>query len=62
VSLLASFDGFLLTLAEEKGARIVRERVTEAVMIEGKPRVTTKSGHSEEYDLLVGHWESIPPT
>jgi len=23
-------------------------------MIEGKPRVTTKSGHSEEYDLLVG--------
>ena len=54
VSLLASFDGFLLTLAEEKGARIVRERVTEAVMIEGKPRVTTKSGRSEEYDLLVG--------
>jgi flavin-dependent dehydrogenase len=54
VSLLASFDGFLLTLAEEKGARIVRERVTEAVMIEGKPRVTTKSGLSEEYDLLVG--------
>lgn len=54
VSLLASFDGFLLTLAEEKGARIVRERVTEAVMIEGRPRVTTKSGLSDEYDLLVG--------
>ncbi|MGZ5464328.1 MAG: hypothetical protein ACXWLY_15465, partial [Thermoanaerobaculia bacterium] len=41
LSLSASFDGFLLTLAEEKGARIVRERVTEAAMIEGKPRVTT---------------------
>ena len=54
LSLLASFDGFLLTLAEGKGARIVRERVTEAAMIEGKPRVTTKSGLSEEYDLLVG--------
>lgn len=54
LSLSASFDGFLLTLAEGKGARIVRERVTEAVMIEGKPRVTTKSGLSEEYDLLVG--------
>lgn len=54
LSLLASFDGFLLTLAEGKGARIVRERVTEAVMIDGKPRVTTKSGRSEEYDLLVG--------
>ena len=54
LSLSASFDGFLLTLAEGKGARIVRERVTEAVMIEGRPRVTTKSGRSEEYDLLAG--------
>ena len=54
LSLLASFDGFILTLAEGKGARIVRERVTEAAMIEGRPRVSTKSGLSEEYDLLVG--------
>ncbi|HQT97240.1 MAG TPA: hypothetical protein PK416_05085 [Thermodesulfobacteriota bacterium] len=54
LSLLASFDGFLLELAEGKGARIVRERVTAAAMIEGRPRVTTKSGRSEEYDLLVG--------
>src|SRR5512145_1571581 len=38
-SLLASFDGYLLTLAEGKGARIVRERVTEAAMVGGKPRV-----------------------
>jgi len=54
LSLSASFDDFLLTLAKEKGVRIVRERVTETVMIDGKPRVTTKSGHTEEYDLLVG--------
>jgi flavin-dependent dehydrogenase len=54
LSLSTSFDGFLLTLAEGKGARIIRERVTETVMIDGKPRVTTKSGHPEEYDLLVG--------
>ncbi len=53
-SLLASFDGFLLGLAEEKGARIVRERVTDAGMVDGKPRVTTISGPSEAYDLLVG--------
>lgn len=53
-SLLASFDGFLLRLAEEKGARVVRERVTEAAMIGGIPRVTTKAGHSKDYDLLVG--------
>jgi len=54
LELPASFDGFLLALAEGKGARIVRERVTEVVMIEGNPRVTTTSGRSEEYDLLVG--------
>ena len=54
LSLAASFDGFLLTLAEGKGARILRERVTEAVMIEGRPLVTTKSGRTEEYDLLAG--------
>jgi flavin-dependent dehydrogenase len=54
LNLLASFDGFLLTLAEGKGARVVRERVAEAILFEGKPRVTTKSGLSEEYDLLVG--------
>jgi flavin-dependent dehydrogenase len=53
-SLSASFDGFLLTLAEGRGARIVRERVTAAAMVEGRPRVTTKSGVSEGYDLLVG--------
>jgi len=53
LSLSTSFDGFLLTLAEGKGAKIVRERVTEAVMLKGMPRITTKSGDSEEYDLLA---------
>jgi flavin-dependent dehydrogenase len=53
-SLLASFDGFLLATAEGKGARVVRERVTGTAMVGGKPRVTTKSGLVEEYDLLVG--------
>jgi flavin-dependent dehydrogenase len=53
-SLLASFDGFLLRLAEKQGARIVRERATEAAMIDGIPRVTTQAGRSEDYDLLVG--------
>ena len=52
-SLLASFDGFLLTLAEGKGARIIRERVTEVAMVEGRPYVTAKSGLSDHYDLLV---------
>ena len=53
-SLLASFDGYLLQIAEEKGARIVRERVTGVDIDKEKPRVTTKTGSSETYDLLVG--------
>ncbi len=54
VGLSASFDGHLLALAEAKGARIVRDRVTGVAMTGGRPRITTKSGLSEEYDLLVG--------
>jgi flavin-dependent dehydrogenase len=54
LSVSASLDGYLLTMAEEKGARIIQERMIEAAMVDGKPRVTTKSGQSESYDLLVG--------
>lgn len=54
LSLSASFDGYLLTMVEEKGARIVRERVTEVSMIEDRPRVITNTGFSGDYDLVVG--------
>lgn len=54
LSVAASFDGHLLAMAQGKGARIVRDRVTEIAMIEGRPQVTSKSGISETYDLLVG--------
>ncbi len=47
------FDGHLLGLAVAKGAARIRERVEKITWEEGKPRLTTKSGQSGPYDLLV---------
>jgi len=49
-----SFDAHLLDLAKERGARVHRERVEGIGRDGGKPRVTTKTGTSSGYDLLVG--------
>ena len=49
-----SFDGYLLELAVNKGANLVKERVTDIVLEGGKPRIVTKDGQSEPYDLVVG--------
>lgn len=49
-----SFDGHLLDMAARRGARVVRERVEEVTWDAGRPRVRTKSGTSDPYDLLVG--------
>ena len=47
------FDAFLLSLATEKGASLIKERVQE-VTYDGKiPRIKTKEGTTAEYDLLV---------
>ena len=48
-----SFDGFLLSLAKEKGANHLQERISEIVWDDGRPRVKTKSGSEATYDLLV---------
>lgn len=49
-----SFDGYLLKLAQEKGAKLVEERVAEVSLGEdGKPLVRTKGGESHTYDLLT---------
>lgn len=49
-----SFDGYLLNLAQEKGARIVSDRVVEiSIGDNGKPQIKTKRGHSQDYDLLT---------
>jgi flavin-dependent dehydrogenase len=49
----ASFDGYLLDLAEEKGARLVRARVEDIGWMEGRPRLKAKGREPAVYDLLV---------
>jgi flavin-dependent dehydrogenase len=49
----ASFDGHLLGLAAGRGASVVPERVESVVWREGRPRVVTRHGQSEPYDLVA---------
>lgn len=49
-----SFDGYLLKLAQEKGAHLMSDRVVEiSLQNDGKPLIKTKQGHSHRYDLLT---------
>lgn len=48
-----SFDGFLLELACEKGARLIRERVDSLSLEEGSPQLRTRTGSTHTYDLVV---------
>lgn len=52
--LVRSFDGFLLELAGQKGARIIQERVIQTGWHGDRPQVVTKEGRVATYDLLVG--------
>ena len=47
------FDGYLLGMAVAKGATVIRERVESIAWQDGRPRLTTKSGQSQPYDLLA---------
>ena len=49
-----SFDGYLLQLAVAKGAKVLRNRVTNIGWNDGRPEVQLKDGQSRRYDLLVG--------
>jgi flavin-dependent dehydrogenase len=49
-----SFDDYLLRLAAENGARIVRDRVTDLTWQDGKPCVHLKDKEPMACDLLVG--------
>ncbi len=49
-----SFDAHLLELAKGRGAQVRQERVEGIDRNGGKPRITTKTGTSSGYDLLVG--------
>jgi len=46
-------DGFLLKLAEDRGARVVPGRVEEVAWTDGRPLVRTRGGSFVPYDLLV---------
>ncbi|MBI5086299.1 MAG: cyclic nucleotide-binding domain-containing protein [Acidobacteria bacterium] len=48
-----SFDAHLLKLAVDQGAKLVPERVEDLAWEDGRPRVVTKKGSSEAYDLAV---------
>jgi len=47
------FDGHLQRLAAGKGANVIPERVDSVTWEDGKPRLSTKQGLSNPYDLLV---------
>jgi flavin-dependent dehydrogenase len=49
-----SFDGYLLKLAQEKGAHLLGDRVVEISLGDnGMPLIKTKQGQSQTYDLLT---------
>ncbi|MGW8250153.1 MAG: NAD(P)/FAD-dependent oxidoreductase, partial [Anaerolineales bacterium] len=48
-----SFDGYLLSLALEKGAQIIPERVNCVDWIDGKPQVRVRGSEPADYDLLA---------
>ncbi len=50
---LQGFDGFLLSVAEQKGAHTLRLRVTGVYQVGGRYRLETRGGTSAGYDLLV---------
>jgi len=52
-SLWRSFDGYLLELAQNKGAKLVPGRVDGITYADGRPQVRVRGGEAQGYDLLV---------
>jgi hypothetical protein len=48
-----SLDGHLLSLAAEKGANVIRERVAEVSWQDKRPHIKTRRGSPQAYDLLA---------
>lgn len=48
-----SFDGYLLSAAQRKGARHERLRVDEVNFVDGFPQVSARGSEAQRYDLLV---------
>lgn len=49
-----SFDNFLLSLCEEKGAHIILEKISEAKRVDDGILITSKTFNEKKYDLVVG--------
>lgn len=49
-----SFDNYLLELCKNSGARVIRERVTDALRTTNGVMLTTKNMQQTSYDLVVG--------
>jgi flavin-dependent dehydrogenase len=49
-----SFDRFLLSMASAHGVTVIPERVDAIEWADGRPRLKSRSGLSETYDLVVG--------
>lgn len=48
-----SFDGYLQGLAVERGARVIRSRVDQVCIQEGRPRIGVPGAAPQAYDLLA---------
>ncbi len=48
-----SFDGYLLQMAQGKGAKLINGRVDNIVKTDGRPELHTREGSQQVYDLLV---------
>jgi flavin-dependent dehydrogenase len=48
-----SFDGYLLSAAQRKGARHKRVRVDEVRFVDGFPEISGRGSEAQRYDLLV---------
>jgi flavin-dependent dehydrogenase len=48
-----SLDGYLLSLAVAKGANVIRGRVNEVSLSDGRPEITARGGSAATYDLLA---------
>ncbi len=48
-----SFDGYLQSLAVQKGAKVVRGRVDEVTRTDGSTQVKVRGGDAKNYDLLA---------
>lgn len=57
-----SFDNYLLELAVSRGAKVVRDKVTDISLNGEKPLVHLKEGDAQIHDLLVGAMGVNSPT